>query len=161
MLDALAQPCLTANVRRMSEEPPPPGRRGLPLLLWVLLAAIALAVAGALLRAGSRPIIDKARLIDLETAQIRAALDTYEAAFGGFPAGDSSAVFRALRGENSQKIVFFQCRAESVSSDGCMLDPWGTPYKIYFSGKEPLIRSAGPNKQFDDSGRKQFDDYIR
>src|SRR6185436_13314911 len=107
------------------------------------------------------PIIDRARLIDLETSQIRTALQTYEAAFAAFPTGDSPAVFRALRGDNPQKIVFLQCRAESVSPDGGMLDPWGTPYKIYFSGKEPLIRSAGPNKQFDDSGRKAFDDYIR
>jgi len=145
----------------MSEEPPPPNRRKLPLLLWILVPLIGLAVMGALLPAGSRPIIDKARRIDLETAQIRMALDMYEATFGGLPVGDSSAVFRTLCGDNSRKIVFLQCRAESVSSDGSMLDPWGTSYKIYFSGKEPLIRSAGPNKQFDDSGRKQFDDYIR
>jgi len=59
----------------------------------------------------------------------------------------TAAVFRALPGDNPQKIVFLQCRAESVSPDGGMLDPWGTRYKVYFSGKEPLIRSAGPNKQ--------------
>ena len=105
--------------------------------------------------------MDKARLIDVETAQIRKALDTYVATIGGFPTGDSSAIFRALSGDNPRKIAFLQCRAESGSPDGGMLDPWGTPYKIYFSGKEPLIRSAGPNKQFDDSGQKQFDDYIR
>jgi hypothetical protein len=125
------------------------------------LAVIALAVVGALLPVGSHPIIDKARRIDLETAQIRVALESYEATFGSFPAGDGSAIFRALRGDNPRKIVFLQCRAESISPDGGMLDPWGTPYKVYFSGKEPLIRSAGPNKQFDDSGKDHFDDYIR
>jgi hypothetical protein len=161
MLDAQGAPCLTATFGKMSEEPPPPNRRKLPVLLWILVASMGLAVMAALLPAGSRPIIDKARRIDLETAQIRAALDTYEAACGGFPAGESSAVFRALRGDNPQKSVFLQCRAGSVSSDGSMVDPWGTPYKIYFSGKEPLIRSAGPNKQFDDSRGKRFDDYIR
>jgi hypothetical protein len=145
----------------MSEEPPPLNRSRIPLLIWVLLAVIAMAGAGAIFPVGSRPIIDKARRIDTETAQIRVALETYEATFGGPPAGDSSAVFRALRGDNLRKIVFLQCRAESVSPDGGMLDPWGTPYKVYFSGKEPLIRSAGPNKQFDDSGRKQSDDHIR
>ncbi len=149
------------GVRRMSEKPPVPKCRRLPLLLWILLAVIALAVVGALLPVGSRPIIDKARLIDVETAQIRAALDAYQATFGAFPVGETSAVFRALRGDNPRKIVFLQCRAESVSPDGGVLDPWGTPYKVYFSGKEPLIRSAGPNKQFDGSAQKQFDDYIR
>ena len=97
----------------------------------------------------------------METAQIRAALDMYEAEFGGAPTGDSSEVFRALRGNNPRKIVFLQCRAESISPDAGMLDPWGTPYKVYFSGKDALIRSAGPNKQFDDSAKQHFDDYIR
>jgi hypothetical protein len=130
-------------------------------VFWLLLGLVALALVGLLIPLRSHPIIDKARLIDLETSQIRAALQTYEVTFGALPAGDSSAVFRALRGDNPQKIVFLQCRAESVSPDGGMLDPWGTPYRIYVSGKEPLVRSAGPNKQFDDSGRREFDDYIR
>ena len=90
----------------MSEEPPPPNRSRLPLLLLILLGLVALVVLGALLPVGSRPIIDKARLIDVETARIRTALDTYEATFGGFPTGDSSAVFRALRGENPRKVAF-------------------------------------------------------
>ena len=128
---------------------------------WLLPGLVALALVGLLIPLRSHPIIDRTRLIDLETSQIRTGLQTYEAAFGAFPTSDSAAVFRALRGDNPQKIVFLQCRAESVSPDGGMLDPWGTPYKISFSGKEPLIRSAGPNKQFDDSGRKEFDDYIR
>lgn len=161
MLEPTRQLPLSVTFGDMSEEPPSPNRSRLPLLLWILLSVIALAVMGALFPVGSRPIIDKARLIDLETAQIRAALDRYEATFGGFPAGDSSAVFRALRGDNPRKIIFLQCPVKSVSPDGGMLDPWGTPYKLYFSGKEPLIRSAGPNKQFDDSGQKQFDNYIR
>jgi hypothetical protein len=130
-------------------------------VFWLLLGLVALALAGLLNPLGSHPIIDKVRRIDLETSQIRTALQTYEAAFGAFPSGDSLAVFRALRGDNPQKIVFLQCGAESVSPDGGMLDPWGTSYRIYFSGKEPLIRSAGPNKRFDDSGQKEFDDYIR
>ncbi len=134
----------------MSEEAPIRKHGRLALLLWILLAVIALAVLEALLPVGSRPIIDKVRLVDVDTSQIRAALQSYEAAFGMFPTGKSSAVFRALRGDNSRKIIFLQCTPGSVAPDGSMLDPWGTPYKIYFSGKEPLIRSAGPNKQFDD-----------
>ena len=130
-------------------------------MFWLLLGLVTLALLGLLIPLRSHPIIEKARLIDVETAQIRAALQSYEATYGALPVGDSSAVFRAVRGENPQKITFLQCRAGSISADGGMLDPWGTSYKIYFSGKEPLIRSAGPNKQFDDSGRKQFDDYIR
>ena len=144
----------------MSDEPRIPNRR-FPLLLWILLAVVVLAVVGAFLPVGSRPIIDKARRIDIETAQIRSALQEYEATFGAFPVGDSAAVFRALRGQNPEHLVFFQCRAESVSPDGILLDPWGTPYKLYFSSNEIIIRSAGPNREFDSSGDKHFDDYIR
>lgn len=130
-------------------------------MFWVLLGIVALSFIGLLIPLRSHPIIEKVRVVDLETSQIRSALRSYEATFGAFPTGDSSAVFRALRGGNPQKIVFLQSRAASVSPDGGMLDPWGSPYKIYFSGKEPLIRSAGPNKQFDESSEKRFDDNIR
>jgi len=104
-------------------------------------------------------IVDRALPIDLETSQIHLALESYKTKFGQFPSGDSAAVFRALRGENSDDMVFFQ--AASVSPDGSVLDPWGTPYKLYFSGDETIIRSAGPNRQFDGSGNVNFDDYIR
>jgi type II secretory pathway pseudopilin PulG len=130
------------------------------LSFWIAIAGIVL--LGVVLFF-PRPycIIDKARRIDLEMAQIHQALDSYRSTFGAFPAGESRAVFSALRGQNPQKLVFYQCRAESVSQDGLLLDPWGTPYKVYFSGDEVLVRSAGPNKQFDDSSAKHFDDYIR
>jgi len=131
------------------------------IAFWVVLILIVAVGVSLLVPARTGPVIDKARHIDLEAAQIHAALQSYEATFGAFPVGDSSAVFRALRGQNPRQIVFLSCRSESVSSDGGFLDPWGTPYKVYFSGGEVLIRSAGPNKQFDDSSDKHFDDYIR
>jgi len=98
-------------------------------------------------------------LVDLEMSLVQSALLDYKAAFGAFPSGDGPAVFRALRGENPQKLVFLACRA--VSADGGALDPWGTPYKLYFSGEDVLVRSAGPNKRFDSSADKGFDDRIR
>jgi hypothetical protein len=130
-------------------------------MFWILLGPAALVLVALLIPLRDHRFVDRVRIIDLETSQIHAALHKYEEAFGKLPTGGSSAVFRALRGDNPQKIVFLQCRTDSVSPDGGMLDPWGTPYKIYFSETEPLVRSAGPNKQFDDSGQKQFDDYIR
>lgn len=63
-------------------------------------------------------------------------------AHAALPVGDSSAVFRAVDGDNSRKIVLLQFRAGFISPDGGMLDPWGKPYKIYFPGKEPLIRAG-------------------
>ncbi len=45
-------------------------------------------------------------------------------------------------------------RGVAISPDEVMVDPWGIPYKILVPGKEPLIRTVGPNKKFDESGRK-------
>ena len=97
--------------------------------------------------------------IDSETAAIHAALAQYKTEFGSFPAGDTLAICRSLTGTNPKGIRFIELR--SVAPDGSLLDPWGTPYKIYYSGDWPLVRSAGPNKQFDPSTkRKQTDDYF-
>ena len=41
------------------------------------------------------------------------------------------------------------------------VDPWGTPLKIYFGKNEVLIRSAGPNKTFEDTKAALTDDYYR
>lgn len=69
-----------------------------------------------ILRSGR--VVDKVRRVDLETAQVCAALKSYEAAFGAYPAGDSSAVFRALRGQNPRQMVFLDVGTESASADG-------------------------------------------
>ena len=56
-------------------------------------------------------------------AALAIAVATGLIAHAALPVGDSSAVFRALDGDNSQKIVFLQFRAGSISPDDGMLDP--------------------------------------
>jgi hypothetical protein len=106
-------------------------------------------------------VIDRATRVEVEQEGVLAALQNYKAQFGQYPSGDSSAIFSALRGQNPQNIKFLAVTPESTSPDGSELDPWGTPYKIYFSSNQVLIRSAGPNKRFDDTDNKNFDDHIR
>ncbi len=84
----------------------------------------------------------------------------YKAKFGKCPIGDSHAVSLALTGNNPEHIVFIEFRPRQVGADGELLDLWGTPYRIYFSGDEFLVRSAGPNKRFDQGSSKGSDDYI-
>jgi hypothetical protein len=97
----------------------------------------------------------------MESERIIAAMYQYQAQYGEYPAGDSRAIAHALCGQNPKKIVFVEPGSEHISPDGDLLDPWGTPFKIYLSGNEILVRSAGPNKHFDVSGDKDFDDFIR
>jgi hypothetical protein len=135
----------------------PPNHRFSPGF-WLALGAVVVA-AIVLFFPDIRIIDGGVSRIDKETATLQVALRAYRAEFGGYPAGDNRAIFRALTGHNPRNIVFIEF--STVSPDGDLLDPWGTPYKIYFSGDEILVRSAGPNKQFDDSRNKHFDDYIR
>lgn len=149
------------TVSEITVEPPTvQKRRRFSLSFWFALVVLVMLLALMLLPR-RWAIVDRARPIDLESSGIHLALESYKARFGQFPSGDSAAVFRALRGENSGHMVFFQCPAESVSPDGGVLDPWGTPYRLHLSGDEIIVRSAGPNRQFDGSGNVNFDDYIR
>ena len=145
----------------MSDAANPRKRRQFFVALGLALVAFLLVGPALLFPIVSRPVITKARRVDSETAQIQMALRSYHAAFGVFPDGDSSAVFRALRGQNPRRLVFLSCRAGSVSAEGSMLDPWGAPYKLDFSGKEPVVRSVGPNKQFDRPAEKRLDDRVK
>lgn len=151
---------MVARNNIVSEQTERSAQHGFSLAFWLILLSIAV-IGSALLLPQPHRIIEPVLRIDVETTEILNAIHSYKADFGAFPAGDSRAVFRALRGQNSRKIVYFQCSPKSLSSEGDLLDPWGTPYKLYFSGDEVLIRSAGSDKHFEDSGDKHFDDYIR
>lgn len=142
----------------MNESNPAPTERRFPLSYWLVLAGVLL-VAAFFCYPGIVADDEGVYRIDAETAAIRAALAQYKTEFGSFPTGDSLAICRALSGNNPKGIHFIELR--SVAPDGSLLDPWGTPYKIYYSGDWPLVRSAGPNKKFDASTkRKQTDDYF-
>jgi type II secretory pathway pseudopilin PulG len=127
--------------------------------LWLTVGVVA--AAGLVLLVPGSSHRDAVRLVDMDMTAIREALHQYRADYGAFPVGDGAAVFKALRGQNPRQIVYLECGAKSVSSDGSMHDPWGTPYRLYFSSEEVLIRSAGPNRHFEGSADAHFDDCIR
>ncbi len=93
--------------------------------------------------------------------RIASACGQYQATHGAFPQGNNTAIFQALRGSNAVGTSFLEGGPRSFSSDGVLLDPWGTPYRIYFAGAEVLVRSAGKNRRFDDSWGSGSDDLIR
>ena len=47
------------------------------------------------------------------------------------------------------------------NTKGEFVDPWETPLRIYFSESGVLVRSAGPNRSFDDTTVVEFDDILR
>jgi hypothetical protein len=70
-------------------------------------------------------------------------------------------VAKALNGQNAKGITVIVGRKTELNDKGEFVDQWGTPLRIYFSDNGVLIRSAGPNRRFDDSTVMDNDDFIR
>jgi hypothetical protein len=90
-----------------------------------------------------------------------AGLQKYKERVGSYPVGSNAQVARALQGENAKNVIILVGRKTELNEKGEYVDPWGTPLRIYFSDAGVLIRSAGPNRRFDDSTVLEADDFIR
>ena len=89
------------------------------------------------------------------------ALQQYKERVGSYPVGNNAEVAKSLLGNNPKSLIILVGRKQNLNSKGEFIDPWGTPLRIYFSGEGVLVRSAGPNKRFDDSTVLNSDDYYR
>lgn len=88
-------------------------------------------------------------------------LQQFKENVGSYPVGNNATVVKALMGHNSKNVIILVSRKLEVNEKGEFIDSWGTPLKLYFSDSSVLVRSAGPNRRFDDSSSLEFDDYIR
>jgi len=88
-------------------------------------------------------------------------LQKYKERVGTYPVGGNAEVAKALQGANSKNVIILVGRKTELNEKGEYVDPWGTPLRIYFSQENILIRSAGPNRRFDDSTVLEADDFIR
>jgi hypothetical protein len=91
------------------------------------------------------------------------ALQKYKERVGTYPTGGNLEVSKALQGANPKNVIVIvgSARKSNLNDKGEIVDPWGTPLRIYFSDTGVLIRSAGPNRRFDDSTAIDSDDFIR
>jgi hypothetical protein len=90
-----------------------------------------------------------------------AGLQKYKEYVGSYPVGSNADVVKALKGANPKSVIILVGRKNELNEKGEFMDPWGTPMRIYFSDIGVLVRSAGPNKRFDDSNAQQADDYYK
>jgi hypothetical protein len=88
-------------------------------------------------------------------------LQKYKEFVGSYPVGSNAEIAKALQGQNAKKVTVLVGRKLELNGKGEYVDPWGTPLRIYFSDASVLIRSAGPNRRFDESTAMEFDDFIR
>ncbi len=90
------------------------------------------------------------------------AFHQYKNYVGRYPEGSNADIVKTLmEGNNPKKIIILAVKKTELNVKGEVIDPWGTPLKIYFSNNEVLIRSAGPNRQFDGGKDGVNDDYFR
>jgi hypothetical protein len=88
-------------------------------------------------------------------------LQKYKERVGSYPIGGNAQVAKALQGNNEKNVIILVGRKTELNEKGEFVDPWGTPLRIYFSDVGVLVRSAGPNRRFDDSTVMEADDFIR
>jgi hypothetical protein len=103
----------------------------------------------------------KTRKFNEDVDNLFSALQKYRERVGTFPDGGNLEVAKALQGANSKNVIVIVGNKTTLNDKGEFVDPWGTPLRIYFSNSGVLIRSAGPNRRFDDSTVMDADDYIR
>ena len=89
------------------------------------------------------------------------ALQKYKEYLGTYPVGSNSEIAKMLKGKNPKQVIILVGRKTELNDKGEFVDPWGTPLRIYFSDTGILVRSAGPNRRFDDSTTLDCDDFIR
>ena len=100
--------------------------------------------------------------LNVDIENLFAALQQYKENLGTYPSTAGNAeIARALKGKNPKNVIILVGHKTELNEKGEFIDPWGTPLRIYFSDTGVLIRSAGPNKRFDDSTTLEADDYIR
>jgi hypothetical protein len=88
-------------------------------------------------------------------------IQQYKEFVGTYPTGNNTQITKALLGQTEKKVLILAVRRSDVNDKGEIVDPWGTPLQFYFSHNEVLIRSAGPNKAFEDSAVSTSDDLFR
>ena len=88
-------------------------------------------------------------------------IQQYREFTGNYPTGNNSQVTKALLGQTDKKVLILAVRRSDLNDKGEIVDPWGTPLNFYFSHNEVLIRSAGPNKIWEDSSSGTADDLYR
>jgi len=88
-------------------------------------------------------------------------IQQYREFVGSYPEGNNINISKSLLGQSEKKVLILAVRRSDLNDKGEILDPWGTPVQFYFSHNEVMIRSAGPNKVWEDSAVALADDLYR
>jgi hypothetical protein len=102
----------------------------------------------------------KVAQFNTEANKLIEGLQQYREFFKHYPTGTTAEISKALSGQAEGKVVIFATASANKNDKGEIVDPWGIALQFYFSDNGVLIRSAGPDKVFQDS-RNSSDDLFR
>jgi len=131
------------------------------VILGVALVALVYAVWHATSAWRTMQANARTTKLNVDIENLFAGLQQYKEHVGSYPIGSNANVVKALKGQNPKSVIILVGRKNELNDKGEFVDPWGTPLRIYFSDNGVLVRSAGPNKRFDDSTVLACDDYYR
>ena len=131
----------------------------------ITVVLIVACVGGALLGAKAwtqRQSDPKVIRFNIQADNLILSLQQYREFTGSYPTGNNAAISRDLMGQGEKKVVILTARKNSeLNEKGEILDPWKTAVRFYFSDNEVMIRSAGPNRIWEDSAVPFGDDLYR
>jgi hypothetical protein len=125
---------------------------------------IVIGVAGVLWVAKGwtiRRLDEKIAKFNTDADNLIMGIQQYKEFVGQYPTGNNVAITKALLGQTDKKVLILAVRRSDLNDKGEILDPWRTPLAFYFSHNEVMIRSAGPNKVWEDSAIGTADDLYR
>jgi hypothetical protein len=128
------------------------------VLVIVSLGSVLLVAKGWTVRHAMDPKIAK---FNQDAENLIMGIQQYKEFVGSYPEGNNVAISRALLGHTDKKVLILAVRRSDLNDKGEILDPWGTPVAFYFSHNEVMIRSAGPNRVWEDSAVGMSDDLYR
>jgi hypothetical protein len=133
-------------------------RKALTIILVVVLVGCVLLVAKGWTVKRPDPLYVK---FNAGAESLILGIQQYKEFTGSYPTGNNIQITKALLGRTDKKVMILSVRSADINDKGEILDPWGTPLQFYFSHNEVMIRSAGPNKAWEDSAIGTADDLYR
>jgi type II secretory pathway pseudopilin PulG len=132
-------------------------------IISTLAVVIIVGIAGfAVFKTSQKRFDVRIQKFNDDASNIIQGLQQYKEFVGSYPSGTNNVdIVKALQGKTDKKVLILAVQKSELSQKGEMMDPWGTPMMFYFSGNAVLIRSAGPNKAWEDSSIIASDDLYR
>ena len=131
------------------------------VLILIGVTGVFFVASGWTLWGNTKHVDPKVAKFNSDCDNLILGIQQYREFVGTYPSGNNIAVTKALLGQSEKKVLILAVRRADISDKGEILDPWGTPLQFYFSHNEVLIRSAGPNKAWEDSANPNADDLYR